>query len=98
MAASLLLFISGTLALFAPAAEEDPQAGNLIARGWLPIESDLPCGAVRAQAFYEISNDTTSAEAFYLGQGKFLVSHATLPEAPISCREIPEPHFIEEIL
>ncbi len=96
MAASLLLIISATIGL-AGGSQENPELDALLAHGW--VWSDrLDCGALRPGTFYEVGNEKSSAEVFFLDLRKQLVSQLPLPEMPYQCREIKKPHFIEEIL
>ncbi len=98
MTASLLLVISGALALAPASAPEAAEADSLLARGWQRTE--IPCGNPSLGRFYEVAHEESgaSAEAYYLGSGLYLASHLPLPSGPLDCREISEPQFIEEIL
>jgi hypothetical protein len=95
LAASLFLLVSAALSLWEkpPSAPAGPAAA-LLERGWRKAES-LPCPTVPGR-FYELEGDGSAAEAFALGRGEALVSRP-LAIHPVHCREIEQPHFVEEI-
>jgi hypothetical protein len=95
MAACFLLLVSAAVGLSGGAAEEDPAAGPLRARGWGPLDH-VDCPALREGNYYEVSGEKESAEIYFLCAGT-LASRTPLPEAPYECRKIPKPHFVEEI-
>jgi hypothetical protein len=95
MAASLFVLIAAALSL-APGGEAGGDAAGLRARGWQSADR-AACEQLRSGAYYEIGNEEGTVEALALADGSLLASRLPLPEAPYECREIPEPHFVEEI-
>jgi hypothetical protein len=97
MAASLLLLVSAAVGLAGGGSGPPPAERRLLARGWQRADH-VACGPLREGAYYEAANEEGSAELLALPEGAALVSRLPLPEPPYDCREITEPHFVEEIL
>lgn len=68
----------------------------MLARGWQRSDR-LPCADARPHIFYEIEGEASVVEAFSLADGKALAAHLPVPDPVQPCREIPRPHFIQEI-
>lgn len=95
MLASLALLISAAVGLAGTGPSADAGA-SLRARGWQALDQ-VACEGLRAGRYYELGNDEATAELLAVPGGGVLVSHLPLPEAPYECREVTEPHFVEEI-
>jgi hypothetical protein len=95
MAASFLLFVSAAVGLAGGDETADPRTTSLLARGWVSVDH-LECPSPSPGSFFEVSGEQGSAEVLALKSG-FLASRAPLPEPPYECRQIHEPHFVEEI-
>lgn len=96
--ASTLLLVAASVALLGQngGSDLDDRGAELRARGWLEGER-LPCPGARAGTFYELEGESEATEALALAQGRSLVARLPLPEKILQCREIPGPHFIQEI-
>jgi len=97
LAASLLLFVSAVLGLSGGKVTEDAKAETLLALGWQKTDR-LPCtNPTLPGNFYEIEGESKTVEAYALTASTSLAASLPLPAQTSPCREISEPHFIQEI-
>ncbi len=91
--------VSASLAIFDPQGESRASSGpldELKMHGWLETEA-LPCPEASAGRYYELEGESESVEAYSSSPSLALVARLPLPEKILKCREIPSPHFIQEI-
>ncbi len=97
LTAASCLLVSGALALVRePAEQGSGEAAGLLAHGW-QLSERLPCPGAKAGLFFEIEGENSVVEAFSLSAERSLVSRLPFPEPVLQCREIPGPHFVQEI-